>query len=595
MVKVIERPRWSFWRYQQVYQCDLPDDCSRPIEKIASFFRAYQGRDWEMGPDYIRFSRGSVLGSMLSPLDRHQLHEAFIRVEPTASARRVTCEYRIWNPVGVHTPPWGLHNEVKQLEQYLNGEGTGTGLNSGWPERWSRWLGVVKRFVLIFPFRVLYIFYRIFSWMRYRATRRFTPAGVLMLIGLLAAAMMGVDTETTVAYQAFAPLLFLLLVAILFSFFFRVRFSAVRRLPRFGTVDQPFRYAVELKNLSGKTQRDLELAENLADPRPGFAEWQAVQWAREKEVLLFRFNRRRARPFKRANVKSAPVPIVQRGAETEAHIEMTPLRRGTLRFNGLTFARPDPLGLFRGFSRMALSQSMLVLPKRYLLPSVALPGTMKYQEGGVALAASVGQSDEFVALRDYRRGDPLRHIHWRSWAKTGKPIVKEFEDEFFVRHALVLDTFTPNPRSEAFEDAVSIAASFASSIQIQESLLDLLFVETRAYCFTAGRGLAHSDQMLEILASVNACSDRPFRTLEHLVLDHVTLVSGCICVLLAWDRERHEFIEKLQALGLPLLVLVVTEPGRNQALAPGPMRDQAGRFHVLEAGQIEAGLARIAL
>jgi uncharacterized protein (DUF58 family) len=547
-----------------------------------------------MGPDYVRFSRGSVLGSLLSPFDRHQLHEAFIRIEPNASPQRLTCEYRIWNPIGVHTPPWGLHNEVKQLEQYLSGAASEPDANRNW-ERWIRWLRIIKRFVLIFPFRILYVFYRTFSWIRYRATRRFTAAGVLVFIGLVAATMMGVDTETTVAYQAFAPLLFLLLMAVLFSFFFRVRFAAERRLPRFGTVGQAFRYAVELRNLSGKVQRDLQLIENLADPRPGFAEWQAVQWAREKEVLLFRFNRRRGRPFRRATVKNAPVPTVHPGAATEAHMELTPLRRGVLRFNGLVFARPDPFGLFRGFSRMALAQSMLVLPKRYLLPAIALPGTMKYQEGGVALAASVGQSDEFVALRDYRRGDPLRHIHWRSWAKTGKPIVKEFEDEFFVRHALILDTFTPNPRSEAFEEAVSIAASFASTIQIQESLLDLLFVETRAYCFTAGRGVAHSDQMLEILASVNACSNRPFRALEHLVLDHVSQVSGCICVFLAWDRERHELIKKLQALGLPLLVLVVTEPGRSQVFEPGPMRDQAGRFHVLEAGQIESGLARISL
>jgi uncharacterized protein (DUF58 family) len=467
--------------------------------------------------------------------------------------------------------------------------------NGAATERWNRGFHAVRRFLLLFPFRILYVLYRTFSWMRYRATRRFTPAGVLILIGLIAATMMGVDTETTVAYQAFAPLLCLMAMAIAFSFFFRARFSAARRLPRFGTVGQPFRYAVELKNLSNKVQRDLELVENLADPRPGFTEWQAVQWAREKEVLLFRFKRRRSNPFKLATVKSAPIPAVPPGAETEASVELTPLRRGILRFSGLWFARPDPFGLFRSFSRMAIPQSMLVLPKRYFLPPVALPGTMKYQEGGVALAASVGQSDEFVALRDYRRGDPLRHIHWRSWAKTSKPIVKEFEDEFFVRHALVLDTFTPNPRSEAFEEAVSIAASFVSTIQLQESLLDLLFVGTRAYCFTSGRGLAHSDQMLEILASVNACSDRPFRTLEHLVLDHVAEVSGCICVFLAWDRERHEFIRKLQALGLPLLVLVVTEPGHSQVFEPGPMRDQAGRFHVLEAGQIETGLARLAL
>jgi uncharacterized protein (DUF58 family) len=236
---------------------------------------------------------------------------------------------------------------------------------------------------------------------------------------------------------------------------------------------------------------------------------------------------------------------------------------------------------------------MLVLPRRYALPPVALPGTMRYQEGGVALAANVGQSDEFVALRDYRRGDPLRHIHWRSWAKAGKPIVKEFEDEFFVRHALVLDTFTTDPRGDVFEEAVSVAASFACTIQIQESLLDLLFVGTQAYSFTAGRGLAHADQMLEILASVSACSDKSFRALEHLVMDRVAVLSGCVCVLLAWDRERRDFIAKLRAVGLPLLVLVIQDPGPGAALDPGPMRDEPEHFHVLKVGEIEQGLAAV--
>src|SRR5438445_5696375 len=153
---------------------------------------------------------------------------------------------------------------------------------------------------------------------------------------------------------------------------------------------------------------------------------------------------------------------------------------------------------------------------------------MKYQDGGVALASNVGQSDEFVALRDYRPGDPLRHIHWRSWAKAGEPIVKEFEDEFFVRHALVLDTFIEHPLSEVFEEAVSVAASFACSLRTQESLLDLLFVGPQSYCFTAGRGLAHQDQMLEILASVQACGDKPFHALEHLVLGQLNEASSSL-------------------------------------------------------------------
>ena len=274
-------------------------------------------------------------------------------------------------------------------------------------------------------------------------------------------------------------------------------------------------------------------------------------------------------------------------------LEITPLRRGLISFTGVTLARPDPIGLFRSFVKAPARQTLLVLPKRYLLPLMSLPGTQKYQEGGVAMAANIGRSDEFVALRDYRRGDPIRHIHWRSWAKTGKPIVKEFEDEFFTRHALVLDTFTEDPRGAAFEEAVSVAASFACSIQTQQSLLDLLFVGQQAYCFTSGRGLAHEDQMLEVLAAVRAYAGRSFASLEHLVLEHATVVSGCVFVLLAWDEPRRKLVRKLRQLGLPVLVLVVVEKDSDEVLTPGPMQDAPENFHVLEAGKIEQGLGRL--
>src|SRR5207302_10880458 len=235
----------------------------------------------------------------------------------------------------------------------------------------------------------------------------------------------------------------------------------------------------------------------------------------------------------------AAVPTAAPREEVEVRLELIPLRRGLLRFNAVRLARPDPLGLLRALAKVPLPQTTLILPRRYRLPPVSFPGTLKYQDGGVALASRVGQSEEFVALRDYRHGDPLRHIHWRSWAKACKPVVKEFEDEFFVRHALVLDTFTAYPHSEIFEEAISVAASFACAIQTQESLLDLLFVGPQSYCFTAGRGLAHTDQMLEILASVQPCTEKLFSELEHLVLTHVKSVSGCICVLLAWDDGRQ--------------------------------------------------------
>ena len=54
-----------------------------------------------------------------------------------------------------------------------------------------------------------------------------------------------------------------------------------------------------------------------------------------------------------------------------------------------------------------------------------------------------------------------------------------------------------------------VAASFACTCNA-ESLLDLLFVGTEAYCFTAGRGLGHTEQMLEVLASVQVCREKSF-------------------------------------------------------------------------------------
>jgi uncharacterized protein (DUF58 family) len=376
-----------------------------------------------------------------------------------------------------------------------------------------------------------------------------------------------------------------------FSLWFRGRFAVKRLLPRFGTVGAPLQYTIQVHNQSGKRQVGLSVMDDLLDQWPSFEDWLASQAADQKHFRSFRISsRKRTNPFVSITIKETPLPAMLPGQEVEISTELTPLRRGTLQFRSVLLARTDPLGLFRSFARLLLPQSVLVLPRRYPVPEIALPGVSKYQEGGVALASSVGQSDEFVALRDYRYGDPLRHIHWRSWAKAGKPVVKEFEDEFFVRHALVLDTFIDHPYSEIFEEAVSVAASVACTIQTQESLLDLLFVGPESYCFTAGRGLAHSDQMLEVLASVRACPDKTFGTLEHLVLNHVKVVSGCLCVLLAWDEARQQFVRKLHALGLPVLVFVVVPRGKAQ-VDPGPMSEEPGRFFVLELGNIESTLA----
>ena len=428
-------------------------------------------------------------------------------------------------------------------------------------------------------------------WVR----RRFTTAGLLALGATAAAAVVGLDTNRNLAYQAFTFLAALLAVAMAASLSFRGRFSVRRSVPRFATVGEAFAYRVVVRNETARVQAGLTLMDETADPRPAFEE---LLRAREPgEERRNWFDRTVGYPRwmwligrnRRARISEVPVPALSPRGDGEARVEIVPLRRGPLRLVAVTLGRSDPLGLVRARVTVPAPQSVLVLPRRYPVAALALPGPRKYQQGGVALAASVGDSEEFVALRDYRPGDPVRRIHWKSWARAGRPVVKEFQDEFFVRHALVLDTFAAPEEATRFEEAVSVAASFACAAPTQDGLLDLMFVGAEAYCFTAGRGLAHTDRMLEILACVEPATGLSFRALRDAVMERHASLSGCICVLLGWDDERRDLVGRLGALGVPALVLVIGDG----AGAPERETDGAAAVHWLQVGRIAEGLQRL--
>src|SRR5437016_7761304 len=369
--------------------------------------------------------------------------------------------------------------------------------------------------------RLLFRWFNSFSAFQYRLDRRCTRAGSLALGVLGAAVVIGLDTNRTVGYQVLTLLRAVVVHSAASSPVCRGRFAARRILPRFASVGVPVTYRVAIANQTGRRQAGLVLLDELSDPRPSFEEFVTAREPGEERRNWF--DRQVGYPRwawlvsqkRGAVIPPRPLPPLDPVVETEVMVEITPLRRGHLRFKGVTIARPDPLGLIQALKSIPLPQSLLVLPKRYPMADIRLSGTRKYQPGGVALASTVGDSEEFVSLRHYRAGDPMRRIHWKSFARVGRPVVKEYLDEFFVRHALVLDTFTTHLGDPVFEEAVSVAASIAISMQTQESLLDLMFVGPEAYCFTAGRGVAHTEQLLEVLACVGPCQDKPFRSLDR--------------------------------------------------------------------------------
>lgn len=447
--------------------------------------------------------------------------------------------------------------------------------------------------------RLLYRNYRFSSSLKYWARRRFTPAGWLVFGCAIMSAGIGLDTNQALAYQVFALLISVLLLSLFWTLWPAPKLRGARSLPRVGTTGAPLHYKISVTNPGKRKEASITLFEELGDPRPTYEQFRDTPEPGEQKRnawdRFFRFYRwmwLTARNEVAEGFETRLPPLFP-NKPVEAAVKIIPKRRGVLRLLGLSFAATDPFGLTRTFSSWPAPQKVLILPKRYPIPALVIPGKLEYQPGGVSLASSIGESGEFVALREYRRGDPLRHIHWKSVSKTGKLIVKEFQDEYFMRHALILDTFLADPKEdEAFEEAVSVAASFAHALNTQESLLDLLFVGPQAFCMTAGRGVGHLEQMLEILASVQPCTTREFVSLEQLVVQRIDLVSGCVCVFLGWDEARKRLVKQLKMRHIPVLVFVFwngrgAEPQREDAL------EESDRFHLLQPGRVEEVLARL--
>jgi len=177
-----------------------------------------------------------------------------------------------------------------------------------------------------------------------------------------------------------------------------------------------------------------------------------------------------------------------------------------------------------------------------------------------------------MQVREYRPGDPLKRIHWPSSARVGSLAVKEFNDEYFARIALILDTFHPAAFSPELEDAVSIAASYLVAGATEEEVIDLLFVGAETVSFSAGRGTGSTERMLEILAGVEPCRDKPFSVLSGLVGERISSFCGAVVVLLALDDERLALLRMLTVAGIEYRVFWVTadaEAAQEQVSATG--------------------------
>ncbi|MEU8322739.1 DUF58 domain-containing protein [Nonomuraea sp. NPDC048881] len=181
--------------------------------------------------------------------------------------------------------------------------------------------------------------------------------------------------------------------------------------------------------------------------------------------------------------------------------------RGRYTIGPLSVRIADPFGLVELTRAFTISDTLVVTPQVVALPHVRLSG--EWTGGGDSRTRSVAAAgDDDVAPREYRQGDDLRRVHWRSTARHGELMVRREEQQWQSRGALLLDTRRHAHRGEgprsSFEVAVSAAASIG--VHLAHEGLGLRLVTDQGAEHLTDQGLSYS--LLDTLAVVRHSSAR---------------------------------------------------------------------------------------
>lgn len=146
------------------------------------------------------------------------------------------------------------------------------------------------------------------------------------------------------------------------------------------------------------------------------------------------------------------------GAEAEELFAIPTQRRGVVKVGPVSVVRGDPLGLFERAHRRDDPVDLFVHPRTIVFDGQSL-GFLRDLEG--MPAADLSRDDvSFHALIEYQPGDDLRHVHWKSTARTGTMMLRQYEETRRSHFVIGLSRSSGDySNAEDFELAISAAGS----------------------------------------------------------------------------------------------------------------------------------------
>ena len=249
------------------------------------------------------------------------------------------------------------------------------------------------------------------------------------------------------------------------------------------------------------------------------------------------------------------------GERAEELFAIPTQRRGVVKVGPVSVVRGDPLGLFERAHRRDDPVDLYVHPKTVLFDGQSL-GFLRDLEG--LPATDLSRDDvSFHALNEYQPGDDLRHVHWRSTARTGVMMVRQYEETRRSHFVIGLSRSTGDYASDQdFELAISVAGSVGLRAIRDSQRVD---VRVQGRELRAGTG----KQLLDSLSAVESSKPREGSISELSGVISATMPLASVVVLVCGSKVSNENLRRACSrlpFGARVIAIVADETVEMPAL-----------------------------
>lgn len=224
------------------------------------------------------------------------------------------------------------------------------------------------------------------------------------------------------------------------------------------------------------------------------------------------------------------LPLLGAGQVHRESLEIAAIRRGVHEIGPVTRVTGDPLGVCRILTEATDAIEVFVRPSTTPLGPLA-PGMVNDLEGVPSDQLSVSDL-AFHALREYVRGDDLRHVHWKSSARAERLLVRQYQETRRSSAVVLVDTAA---RSYANDEDLETAVSAAASVMMRalQDDFDVTFGWDDQGVFSDA---SHPDPLLDATCRVEL---QPRDNLELAVSRAATNAAGASLVVLVSGGKRR--------------------------------------------------------